>query len=105
MLNIKNEGIHLTAIVRYANPRPGEPRGYMKMEDDDYNSKEDFRRDLRNNGYLVRSVSDNRDLYLMDNSNYTSMGGLLRDIKYYKNELKKSKDKYPTLSANYKKSY
>lgn len=103
MISIKNEGIHLTAIVRYANPRPGEPTGYMKMEDNDYNSKADFKRDLRSNGYAVRTVWDNRDLYVIDNSDYKGLSDLARKISELKSmvEDENNKEKYPALYRSY----
>ncbi len=83
MLSIKNEGIHLTAIVRIANPREGENRGYFKMTDNDYPNKETYRRDLRANGYAVRTVWDNRDEYIMDNSDYARLSEVTNEIKFY----------------------
>lgn len=103
MLSIKNEGIHLTAIVRYSNPRPGEPTGYMKIEDDDYNSKADFKRDLRSNGYTVRTVWDNRDTYVIDNSDYKGLSDLVHKMSELKSmiENENNKEKYPALYRSY----
>lgn len=103
MLSIKNVGIHLTAIVRYAKPRPGEPSGYIKIEDDDYNSKADFKRDLRSNGYAVRAVWDNRDTYVIDNSDYKGLSDLANKISELKSmtEDENNKEKYPALYKSY----
>lgn len=104
MISIKNEGIHLTAIVRYSDPRPGEqPNGYKKIEDNSYSSKKDFKRDLKANGYVVRTIWDNRDTYIIDNSDYKSLNDVSNNIAYYKRELKSmDKEKYPTLTKSYK---
>lgn len=102
MLDIKNEGIQLTAVVRYSNLRPGESGGYKKIEDNSYNSKKDFKQDLKANGYIVRTIWDNRDEYVMDNSDYKSLNDVSNNIAYYKRELKNmDKDKYPTLIKSY----
>lgn len=73
------EGIHLAAFIR--DPFSNEVK---IMEDDDYNSKSDYARDLRANELVVLSVSDNRDLYLSDHSNYTKISDLKKDLNKYK---------------------
>lgn len=103
MLSIKNEGIQLTAIVRYSDPRPGESNGYKKLDDNSYNNKKDFKQDLKANGYIVRTIWDNRDKYVIDNSDYKSLSDVSNNIAYYKRELKNmDKEKYPTLTKSYK---
>lgn len=83
MINIKNEGIQLTAIVRIAKPMEGEKRGYFKMTDNDYPDKESFRKDLRANGYVVRTIWDKRDEYIMDNSDYGLLSQVTNKINLY----------------------
>lgn len=86
------EGIHLIAYVK--DKKSGE---YSTIEDRDYNSKKDFERELRANGYSNISILDNRDMYLIDNTNYTRVSQLKKELDNLKKDMKiYNKDKYPT---------
>ena len=83
------EGITLTAFVR-------DQDGNIKMiEDRDYNSKSEFARDLRANGYTVKSVKDNRDLYVIDHSDYKGLDDLYERMMYYKRWWKDTQKENP----------
>lgn len=73
------EGIHLVAYVR--NPYTNE---VQTMEDTDYNTKKQFSEDLKANEFTVLSVKDNKDLYVLDHSDYTSLSALQKDLRLYK---------------------
>lgn len=73
------EGIHLVAYVR----SPYKP-GVQAIEDSDYASKTDFAKDLRANEFTVLSVNDNRDLYVVDNSDFGNLAQLKKKMKFYK---------------------
>lgn len=86
------EGIHLIAYVK--DKKSGE---YTTIEDRDYNSKKDFERELRANGYSNISILDNRDMYLIDNTDYTRVSQLKKELDNLKKDMKiYNKDKYPT---------
>lgn len=87
------EGIHLIAYVK--DKKSGE---YSTIEDRDYNSKKDFERELRANGYSNISILDNRDMYLIDNTDYTRVSQLKKELDNLKKDMKiYNKDKYPTI--------
>lgn len=91
---LKTEGIHLTAYVK--NPYDtAQPNRIFTIEDSDYNSKQQFRNDLKANGYIVKSISDNRDLYVIDNSNYRNLADAERDLRRYKQWQKDTKQHNP----------
>ena len=96
----KNEGIHLVAYVK--DKQTGEA---TTIEDNDYNSKQDFENDLKANGYNNISILDNRDLYLSDNTNYTRVSQLKKDLQQLKKDIDDAKDKYPALYKSYVKEY
>ena len=73
------EGMHLVAYVR----SPYKP-GVQAIEDSDYASKTDFAKDLRANEFTVLSVNDNRDLYVVDNSDFGNLAQLKKKMKFYK---------------------
>lgn len=87
------EGIHLIAYVK--DKKSGE---YSTIEDRDYNSKKDFERELRANGYINISILDNRDMYLIDNTDYTRVSQLKKELNNLKKDMKTyDKEKYPFL--------
>lgn len=87
------EGIHLIAYVK--DKKSGE---YSTIEDRDYNSKKDFERELRANGYSNISILDNRDMYLIDNTNYTRVSQLKKELDNLKKDIQTyDKEKYPFL--------
>lgn len=94
------EGIHLIAYVK--DKKSGE---YTTIEDRDYNSKKDFERELSANGYSNISILDNRDMYLLDNTNYTRVSQLKKDLQQLKKDINDVKDKYPALYKSYVKEY
>ena len=73
------EGMHLVAYVR----SPYKP-GVQAIEDSDYASKTDFAKDLRANEFTVLGVNDNRDLYVVDNSDFGNLAQLKKKMKFYK---------------------
>ena len=74
-----NEGLNLTAFVIY------KPTGKSQMiQDSDYNSKKAFDDDLRANEFIVKSIVDNRDLYVINNSDYKSLNQLKKEMNKYK---------------------
>ena len=88
------EGIHLVALVR--NPYDtAQPNRIFTIEHSDYNSKQQFRNDLKANGYIVKSISDDRDLYVIDNSDYRSLADAERDLRKYKQWQKDTKQHNP----------
>ncbi len=94
------EGIHLIAYVK--DKKSGE---YSTIEDRDYNSKKDFEKELKANGYSNISILDNRDMYLIDNTNYTRVSQLKKDLQQLKKDINDTKDKYPALYKSYVKEY
>ena len=94
------EGIHLIAYVK--DKKSGE---YSTIEDRDYNSKKDFERELRANGYSNISILDNRDMYLIDNTDYTRVSQLKKELDNLKKDINDAKDKYPALYKSYVKEY
>lgn len=94
------EGIHLVAYAK--DKKFGDTD---RIEDNDYNSKQEFENALKSNGYNNISILDNRDLYLMDHSNYTRVSQLKKDIRQVKKDMEDAKDKYPALYKSYEKEY
>ena len=94
------EGIHLIAYVK--DKKSGE---YSTIEDRDYNSKKDFEKELKANGYSNISILDNRDMYLIDNTDYTRVSQLKKDLQQLKKDINDAKDKYPALYKSYVKEY
>lgn len=94
------EGIHLVAYVEG-------PDGQVKsIEDNDYNSKEQFSNDLKANEYRVLSINDNRDLYVADNSNFGKLNQLYNEMMKYKKFWKDSQKDNPDSTLwkdNYEK--
>lgn len=72
------EGIHLVA---YGKDTDGNLKTY---EDNDYPNKQSFKKDLQANEIKVISVLDNRDLYIMDHSDYSKLSQVEKDLKKYK---------------------
>ena len=73
-----NEGISLTATVKT-------PDGDVKIiNDSDYPDKQSFKRDLIANEFKVLSIRDNRDNYVIDNSNYVSLNNVKKELKIWK---------------------
>lgn len=70
------EGIHLLAIVK----DNGE---IMTIERDTYNSKQAFKKDLKDNGYTVTKILDNRDLKVRETGRFSSFKELEKELKYY----------------------
>lgn len=73
------EGMHLVAYVR----SPYKP-GVQAIEDSDYASKTDFAKNLRANEFTVLGINDNRDLYVVDNSDFGNLAQLKKKMKFYK---------------------
>ncbi len=69
------EGIHLYGYVT------DEDGNSKVIEDSDYPDKKSFENDLRCNGYKVRKIKDNRDMYLVDNSDFVSIDSLKKRIR------------------------
>lgn len=69
------EGIHLYGYVT------DEDGNSKVIEDSDYPDKKSFENDLRCNGYKVRKIKDNRDMYLVDNSDFVSVDAVKKRIK------------------------
>lgn len=87
------EGIHLIAYVR-----DKQTKLYSTIEDSSYNSKTSFKKDLEANGYDNISILDNRDMFLIDNTNYMRVSQLKNELKKLRDDMKiYSKDKYPTI--------
>ena len=79
--NILTEGIHLYAFVK------DEDGNSKIIEDFDYPDKKSFENDLRANGYKVHRVSDSKDMYIMDHSDYRSVS----EVESRINQIKKDK--------------
>ena len=94
------EGIHLIAYV--TDKKSGES---TTIEDYDYNSKKQFEQELKNNGYKVISILDNRDMFLLDNTDYTRVSQIQKELRQLKKDIKDSKDKYPALYKSYINDY
>lgn len=91
--NLITEGIHLIAHVR--DKQSGEA---VTIEDNDYNSKQQFENDLKSNGYVNISILDNRDLYLMDNSDFTKISQVKKKLRELKRDIEEyDEEKYPSL--------
>ena len=87
------EGIHLIAYVR-----DKQTKLYSTIEDSSYNTKTSFKKDLEANGYDNISILDNRDIFLIDNTNYMRVSQLKNELKKLRDDMKiYSKDKYPTI--------
>lgn len=87
------EGIHLIAYVR-----DKQTKLYSAIEDSSYNTKASFKKDLEANGYDNISILDNRDMFLIDNTNYMRVSQLKNELKKLRDDMKiYSKDKYPTI--------
>ena len=86
------EGIHLIAYVRNKQTKL-----YSTIEDSSYNTKASFKKDLEANGYDNISILDNRDMFLIDNTDYTRVSQLKNELKKLRDDMKiYNKDKYPT---------
>lgn len=91
--NIISEGMHLIAYVKDKNS--GE---FATIEDSDYNSKQQFENDLKANGYTNISILDNRDLYLIDNSDFTRLSQVREKLRELKKDINEyDEQKYPSL--------
>ena len=91
--NIISEGMHLIAYVKDKNS--GE---FATIEDSDYNSKQQFENDLKANGYTNISILDNRDLYLIDNSDFTKVSQVKEKLRELKKDINEyDEQKYPSL--------
>ena len=87
------EGIHLIAYVR-----DKQTKLYSTIEDSSYNTKTSFKKDLEANGYDNISILDNRDMFLIDNTNYMRVSQLKNELRKLRDDMKiYSKDKYPTI--------
>ena len=87
------EGIHLIAYVR-----DKQTKLYSTIEDSSYNTKTSFKKDLEANGYDNISILDNRDMFLIDNTNYMRVSQLKNELKKLRDDMKiYSEDKYPTI--------
>lgn len=80
--NHLNEGIHLFAFVK------DEDGNDKVLEDSDYSDKLSFKRDLEANGYKVRRINDEADMYIMDNSDYRSVSEVKSALRKYKSYAK-----------------
>lgn len=98
---IKNltEGIHLVAYVKSPYDK-----GVKTVEDNDYSSKKEFARDLRANEYKVLSVNDNRDLYVVDHSDFGNLTQLKKEMLFYKRMWEDAKKDNPN-STLFKNDY
>lgn len=91
--NIISEGMHLIAYVKDKNS--GE---FATIEDSDYNSKQQFENDLKANGYTNISILDNKDLYLIDNSDFTRVSQVREKLRELKKDINEyDEQKYPSL--------
>lgn len=88
--HLLTEGIHLVAYVR--NPYTNE---IQTMEDTDYNTKKQFSQDLKANELTVLSIKDNKDLYVLDHSDYPSLSALQKDLRLYKKWYEEAKEHNP----------
>lgn len=99
VINKLNEGLNLTAFVIY------KPTGESKMmQYSDYNSKKAFADDLRANEFIVKSIADNRDLYVIDHSDYRNVAQLKKEMLRYKRYWEESKQDNPD-STLWKRDY
>lgn len=90
ILHKLNEGINLTAFVIY------KPSGKSQMiQDSDYNSKKAFADDLRANEFIVKSIADNRDLYVLDHTDFRNLNELKKEMNKYKSYYEDSKSRNP----------
>lgn len=86
------EGIHLIAYVR-----DKQTKLYSAIEDSSYNTKTSFKKDLEANGYDNISILDNRDMFLIDYTNYTRVSQLKNELKKLRDDMKiYDKEKYPS---------
>lgn len=76
------EGVHLYAFVK------DEDGNNKIIEDSDYPNKESFKKDLQANGYTVRRVSDEVDMYIMDHSDYRSVNEIKSKIRRIEKDIK-----------------
>lgn len=88
------EGVHLYGFVK------DEDGNAKIIEDYDYPDKKSFERDLKGNGYTVRRVNDNRDMYIIDHSDFLSIANVKSEINRLKKDLQFNKEHgYDTLVA------
>ena len=76
-----NESLHLFGFVK------DEDGNSKVIEDYDYPDKKSFENDLRANGFIVNRVCDNRDIYIMDHSDYLSVNQLKNKIKQIEKDI------------------
>ena len=91
--HLLTEGIHLVAYVK----SPYES-GTKTIEDNDYNSKKAFADDLRANEYKVISIADNRDLYVVDRSDFGKLTQLKKELDRYKQYYEEAKKNNPNTT-------
>ena len=91
--HLLTEGIHLVAYVK----SPYES-GTKTIEDNDYNSKKAFADDLRANEYKVISIADNRDLYVVDHSDFGKLTQLKKELDRYKQYYEEAKKNNPNTT-------
>lgn len=77
-----NEGVHLFAFVK------DEDGNDKIIEDTDYSDKKSFKRDLEANGYKVRRINNEKDMFIMDNSDYRSVNEVKSRINQIKRDIK-----------------
>lgn len=95
------EGMQLKAIVK--EKTSGD---IITIEDSDYPNKQSFKQDLISNGYIVKSITDNQDNYLIDNSNYTKMTQVVKELARLNKEIKNAKENgYNALLQSYTNEY
>ena len=76
------EGMHLYAFVK------DEDGNDKIIEDSDYPDKKSFKADLIANGYKVRRINTDRDMFIMDNSDYRSENEVITRIKQIEKDIK-----------------
>lgn len=76
------EGEHLFAFVK------DEDGNDKIIEDSDYPDKKSFKADLIANGYKVRRINTDRDMFIMDNSDYRSENEVITRIKQIERDIK-----------------
>lgn len=91
--HLLTEGIHLVAYVK--SPYDS---GTKTIEDNDYNSKKAFADDLRANEYKVISIADNRDLYVVDHSDFGKLTQLKKELDRYKQYYEEAKKNNPNTT-------
>lgn len=91
--HLLTEGIHLVAYVK----SPYES-GTKTIEDNDYSSKKAFADDLRANEYKVISIADNRDLYVVDHSDFGKLAQLKKELDRYKQYYEEAKKNNPNTT-------